>query len=26
LQHLDKARLIDPFDEDVQEEAKKAGK
>jgi Flp pilus assembly protein TadD len=26
LQHLDKARLIDPFDEDIQEEAKKAGK
>ena len=26
LQHLDKARLLDPFDEDIQEEAKKAGK
>lgn len=26
LQHLDKARLLDPFDDDIQEEAKKAGK
>jgi Tfp pilus assembly protein PilF len=25
-QHLDRARLMDPFDEDIQEEAKKAGK
>jgi tetratricopeptide (TPR) repeat protein len=25
-QHLDKARLLDPFDEDIQEEAKQAGK
>ena len=26
LSHLDKARLLDPFDEEIQEEARKAGK